>query len=556
MAWLLAVLLVMAAMFAPCRAALSQTGGDVFSSSGAICGTPGHPMDMSKIYSAVNQYPHGRLVYLSPQQEQQYRRQLASQPMTPGGPIWELAPCFGCTQQYGACIVYWDRTWGYPQGDAFSSTNLPGDVYSSQGLPPGVPGGGDVFSSICKKSPQSYTCLYGHPNQPPPASAFLPPYTPGPGNGNPPPPGIGPLAPIKEDTKCYDPPDQHGRFGVANINEADPYLLVTSRIIQGWDDCAKQNAAASLLLYPITYLIQRYRFLKTIMMIYGYGGTAAELVQDINALRQPGQTLGDVSYYVGRMLCQGYTLKDILSKTAKFPKQKPPSKETTIPKPPKGPRNGITPLDDAVLQRFVRDNQIILIVRNSNPYALRWIGYPKAVPKPMALKAKSLKPPENSADMTPAQLAEEGLYAPYYGLASARGLSAAERQKVLNAGFFIRAKCNGEIIVTRDGGYIYSDVDLHGAYDLKGNWVGSNALLKSLNNTTTDRFFQHGAQDDFFGRNTPGSGSFGPQPPVTVYFPGGRSELTTIKQMEDFYLQNGIKWGDIYPLPIGAYGKP
>src|SRR5262249_58393749 len=134
-----------------------------------------------------------------------------------------------------------------------------------------------------------------------------------------PPPGPGALAPSKVDTKCYDPPDQKGRFGVADINEADPYLLVTSRAIQGWDDCAKQNAVASLLLYPITYLIQRYRFLKTIIMIYGYGGTAAELVQDIDALRQPGQSLGDVSYYVGRMLCQGYTLKDILSKTTKIP---------------------------------------------------------------------------------------------------------------------------------------------------------------------------------------------------------------------------------------------
>lgn len=392
----------------------------------------------------------------------------------------------------------------------------------------------------------------------------------------------------KAETTCYALPDQNGRFGIANINEADPALLVTARILQGWDDCAKQNAIPSLLMFPVTYLTDKLRFLRTVMAIYGYSSTAAELIQDIDAIRQPGQSLGDASYHVGRLLCQGQTLKDILARaklnrpkhdgdgsppgqavgaserdstisSARNPPAKPSRLGLKVP-PPEGPPNGITALDDGLLRRFVTRNPMILVLRDSNPWALRWIDYPGAVAKPMALKAKSLKPPDDLSALTAAQQAEEANYAPYYGLASARGLSQAERDQIVKAGYLIRGKCNGEIITTRSGGYIYSDVDLHGAYDMKGNWIASNPLLKSLNNTTTGRFFQHGAQDDFHGRNDRSSASFGPQPPVTVYYPGGVVHLTTMQQMKDFYLQHGIDWNAIYPLPLSQYqvgsGKP
>jgi len=66
--------------------------------------------------------------------------------------------------------------------------------------------------------------------------------------------------------------------------------------------------------------------------------------------------------------------------------------------------------------------------------------------------------------------------------------------------------------------------------------------------------------DAYAGRNSPGSASFGPQPPVTVYYPGGVAHLTTMQRMKDFYQQHGIDWDAIYTLPLSQYqagsGKP
>lgn len=378
-----------------------------------------------------------------------------------------------------------------------------------------------------------------------------------------------PLRPLQgrvSNDVCVAPPKPETRFGLGDINEADPPLLVTAKLTQGWDDCAKRKFGASLVFLPVNYIMDRYRGLKTIMVTFGYIGSAHALVEDIDALRQPGESLGEASYRVGQLLCDGQDLRDILTRagSTRVAQHFLRSAAPYVPRPTlreKRPlsitvqttNNGFTPQDDAVLRAFARDNQILLILRNSNPYAARWMSYPGAVAKPMALKAKSLKPPSEPSRMTPVQRAAEKDYSAYYGLASARGLSAAERKAITDAGYLIKPRCEGEIITTRQGGYIYSDIDVHGIYDLKGNWAGSNAALRTLNGTTTGRFFQHGAQDDFVMRNDPKGSSFGPQPPVTVYTPNGPVHLGTMVEMRQFYMSNGINWKALYPLPLAQY---
>lgn len=378
----------------------------------------------------------------------------------------------------------------------------------------------------------------------------------------------------QSDKQCREHPNPESRFNVGDINQADPALLVTAKILQGWDDCAKAKFGSSIALLPLKFVIDKYRGLQTIVSAFGYGASIPTLVGDINALRQPGETLGDAAYHVGRLLCDGQDLRTVLGKAVNrntvghfLPRARPipattslPARPRAIPPAPSVLPNGFSPLDDRLLRNFAITNRVILILRNSNVAAARWINYPGAVAKPMALKAKSLTPPPKNARSSAADRADEANYAPYYGLASARGLSKAERDAILASGYLIQAKCNGEVITTRQGGYIYSDIDVHGVYDLKGNWAGSNAALKALNGTTTQRFFQHRAQDDFVQRNDPRGPSFGPQPPVTAYTPSGPVQLNTMAEMKAFYDANHIDWHALYPMPLSSYqaisGKP
>lgn len=385
---------------------------------------------------------------------------------------------------------------------------------------------------------------------------------------------VPPTTDKQREESCREPPSPESRFKVGDINQADPALLVTAKIMEGWDDCAKARLGTSIALLPLKFVIDKYRGLQTLVSAFGYAASIPTLVGDINALRQPGESLGSVAYHVGRLLCDGQDLRSILGKAVNrntvthfLPGQRvsptantpPPIPRAKTPAPASLP-NGFTPLDDRLLRNFSHDNKIILILRNSNVSAARWINFPGAVAKPMALKAKSLSPPPDESRLSPAARSDEAHYAPYYGLASARGLSQAERDAVLKAGYLIQAKCNGEVITTRQGGYIYSDIDVHGIYDLKGNWAGSNAALKTLNGTTTQRYFQHRAQDDYVQRNDPRGASFGPQPPVTAYTPNGPVQLNTMAEMKVFYEANQIDWHALYPMPLSHYqavsGKP
>lgn len=350
------------------------------------------------------------------------------------------------------------------------------------------------------------------------------------------------------------------RFGVGNINDADPPLLITAKILEGIDDCLKESLAADLMSLPLSCAMQKARGLKTIMMAFGYVTTSQSLVADLEALRQPGQPLGDVAYDVGKLLCEGYSLHDSIQLKATTPPTSP------HPPPPPGQQRlwqgnppksalarGMPLVDDHALRAIAQQDNLIIITRDSNPEAMRWLGRGDAVPKPLEVKAKTLKRPA-----TPGP--DEHLYEPYYGLASARGLDAPQRDALSQAGYTIRGRDRGELILDRQGNAMYSDTDLHGVYTAAGDDAWSAGFGDRLNNSTLERMIQHGPNDNSPGRNTPGDPSFGPQPPVTAYTPNGVVHLNTMAEMRNFYRAHNLPFDQLYPRPLAEYraanGKP
>lgn len=380
-----------------------------------------------------------------------------------------------------------------------------------------------------------------------------------------------------------DPPVGKGngngsRFGVGNINDADPPLLITAQILAGMDDCMKENLTSDLAMLPLTYAAQKYRGLRALMVGYGLVGNPATLVHDINATLAPGQSLGDRSYEIGRLLCDGYQLKDLLD-VKKNPFIEPdlpglapvrPSGEApAIPKGLGRPKptyedplvqgtlaRGITLMDHKALQAMAQDKGLNIIVRDSSPYASKWIGHPDAVSKGVDIKAKTLKPPSQYelAGMSAAQKAQEKLKEPHYGLVSAHGMKSGELSLLQLKGYKVDDPSKGFLIRTPEGKMIYSDIDIHGLYDRAGNdaWpktpAGESILLRDMNETTLERMFRHGPQDNFTRRNDPNGPSYGPQPPATIYTHDGQVLfINSIASLKSAYHDLGIAWEKIYP---------
>ena len=146
-------------------------------------------------------------------------------------------------------------------------------------------------------------------------------------------------------------------------------------------------------------------------------------------------------------------------------------------------QRGITLEDDKTLSQIaVKEGKIIVVRKISNSAALRWIGDPRAVPKPVQVKAKTLR------------------QGPYAGLASAEDLSPEDISALEKEGFRVATpkeisalKQKGEIvgnfehdpgiadhklIINPDGKVLYSDVDIHGVYDLNGERMRGAPLQK------------------------------------------------------------------------------
>ena len=220
------------------------------------------------------------------------------------------------------------------------------------------------------------------------------------------------------------------------------------------------------------------------------------------------------------------------------------------PAPP-GPERGITAVDDAFLQSYARSNKLIVIVRDANPYAVRWIGKKGYAPKPMVIKAKTLKPGDCADSLV--------------GLAAAR--TAFEQSYYAKVGFTVAGPEKCYILSSKNGTRYYSDADLHGVYRVWLPGVGAvdqwradpTGVARAFNQNLTAPMIQHGPQDDWPERNNRtvylngvqiDNGAYGPLPPATAYLPeGGTAHLTNLWQLKEFYLTRGIDWLSIYPNP-------
>ena len=202
---------------------------------------------------------------------------------------------------------------------------------------------------------------------------------------------------------------------------------------------------------------------------------------------------------------------------------------------------GMPPSVDNALKALAKKNKWIIVVRDSNPAAERWVGQEGYLPKPQALKAKSIP-------YDPAQPMSEQ---PYAGLVRADKLSPLEKQ----LGYKIDP---GTGLVSQDGKYFYSDIDLHGVYDSAGNDVTRqffNELMKNpqYRNTSLPDLIQHYPQDWWQFRNNPevAGTNYGPQvgggKTATAYLPDSTVRLETLAQMKALYSENNINFSWLYP---------
>jgi len=199
---------------------------------------------------------------------------------------------------------------------------------------------------------------------------------------------------------------------------------------------------------------------------------------------------------------------------------------------------GMPPAVDDALKALAKKNKWTIIVRDSNPAAERWMGQKGYLPKPQGLKQKSIP-------YDPAKPMSEQ---PYAGLVRADKLSAQEQQ----LGYKIDPSTG---LVSQDGKYFYSDIDLHGVYDSAGNDVTDqffNELIKDpqYRNSPLQELVQHYPQDRWPLRNTSGP-NYGPQvgdgKTATAYLPNSTVSLQTLAQMKALYAQNKINFSWLYP---------
>src|SRR5271154_2062722 len=199
---------------------------------------------------------------------------------------------------------------------------------------------------------------------------------------------------------------------------------------------------------------------------------------------------------------------------------------------------GMPPAVDDALKALAKKNKWTIIVRDSNPAAERWMGKQGYLPKPQALKQKSIP-------YDPAKPMSEQ---PYAGLVRADELSAQEQQ----LGYKIDPNTG---LVSQDGKYFYSDIDLHGVYDSAGNDVTDqffDELIKDpqYRNSPLQELVQHYPQDRWPLRNTPGA-NYGPQvgngKTATAYLPNSTVSLQTLAQMKALYSENKINFSWLYP---------
>jgi hypothetical protein len=400
------------------------------------------------------------------------------------------------------------------------------------------------------------------PTKGPPIRQLPPPQIPPPPSV--PPEPVPPASPSKGTPPPGKRPDQgpdRYKFG-----KPDPPIMFADGISKGMADCFAENLPVDMATAPLAVL-KRLERLKKAVEVVGKAGSIYAIYEDIKAY-DPTADPYEVGKWLGKLICDGKDLREVVKQrkkpvpeepsTAPTPTEPAPVEPTDPPSKKEGPlkdpvlpptkthfppapdplERGMPLEDHKQLQNLAANEKKIILVRDSNPWAMRWVGRSRYAPKPKELKAKTIQYDQKK---TP----EENQFA---GLASAKGLSDADRRALLQKRYTIRGE--QELIVDPNGNRLYSDTDLHGVYDLNGSDAWSPDMQQKMNDSFLENMVQHDPHDNWPDRNNldVAGPNAGPKPPITAYLPDGTTQhMTTIPQMKQFYQAHGMDWHLIYP---------
>ena len=401
----------------------------------------------------------------------------------------------------------------------------------------------------------------------PPPKKVLPPSDPGPDEPAPLPIPIPPTpsGPSNERPLPGGTSRGPGRY---KFGTPDPPFMFADGVSKGMGDCFAENLPGDLATAPLA-VIKRLERIKKAVEVIGKAGSIYAMYEDIKAY-DPTADPYETGKWLGKLICDGKDLGEVVKRRKKpisgenppsdtLPKQPSPEEHPStksaqkkspsgddgafvprrrFPEAPDPLKRGMPLEDHKQLLKLAADEHKIIVVRDSNPWAMRWVGRPRHIPKPQELKAKTIP-------YDPAKSAKDNQFA---GLASAQGLSDADRRALLAGGYTIRGE--QQIIVDPKGNRLYSDTDLHGVYDLNGKDAWTDGLKQKMNDSFLENMVQHPPHDNWTDRNNLSAAgpNAGPKPPVTAYLPDGTTQhMQTIDEMQQFYSAHGIDWKSLYP---------
>ncbi len=322
--------------------------------------------------------------------------------------------------------------------------------------------------------------------------------------------------------------------------QPQPMLAFADGATKAWADCE----AYGLAMAGLGKITQKYRAFTTVVNALCAASAMGGAWETYEQYRDNWPQLSDYQrgYLYGKEVCQGVSLvkagkglqRAVLEARADFT---PASLSAATGKftPPSALQRGLTLDADKKLRGFANRNNKIVIVRDSNPAAMRWAGQPGYKPKPAELKGKTIPADPNKP------LSQQ----PHAGLASAKGMSGKDLRTLKQLGYRVTGR--DRIITDADGNRFYSDTDLHGVYNSDGSSAWNSRMRQQLNNHVGDNIVQHGPHDEWALRNSPGK-NFGPQPPATAYMPDSSVwHLENATDLKWFYKMQGMEWSRIYP---------
>jgi hypothetical protein len=255
----------------------------------------------------------------------------------------------------------------------------------------------------------------------------------------------------------------------------------------------------------------------------------------------------------------------------------PQSARKRFPEPPDARERGMRPKDDLEFEQLAKEEDKIIIVRDSNKAASGKLGQNGVEAKPMEAKEKTIKdeksefygysaadPKDIYKDLEKGVINEEyldDLWKRGFRLgdpahpANNPDLRLTPEGRKLREQRLQQARKQDYVLRDSSGNVYTSDYDLHGVYNTDGTnaWPddgpgGSNSLRARMNTRFDEPLVRHGPHDRWEEKTIyeKAKVNYGPKPPVTAYTPNGKVHLKTKTEMEAFYRANGIDWDGLY----------